>query len=111
MIIYSITTINFQAEFHPGKGWRIDWKNYRDARVGFYSTLEQAQNCIANDWGNLNECGYYDYLVIQEEHAGLYNIAGLCLDTQTEWWYSRDYSKNEWVPSEKPEALKSMVNF
>ena len=112
-VIYSITSIYFEATFHEGKGkgWKIDWSKYRDARVGFYSSLEKAQRAVVEDWGHFDECGYYDYIVIQEEYEGLYNIAGLCLDKQTEWWYRRDYDKNLWVSCEKPEALGGMVSF
>lgn len=79
--------------------------------VGWYSDLETAQKCVDEDWAGFYEAGWYNYVVIERMVEGLYNLSGLCLDRQTEWWYRYDNNTGKWVPCDKPECLKGVVNF
>ena len=40
--------------------------------VGFFTELETAKKVVEENWGDLCECGYYHYAIIEEIHEGLY---------------------------------------
>lgn len=87
----------------------IDWKKYKNRTVGFYFTLEKAEECVRKDWGDLDEAGYYNYLVIERLREGLYPSVSLNPDHQL--WFKHDRTEDKWVKTEKPECLSNIVGF
>lgn len=44
-----------------------------DKRVaGYFLDLEEAKQCVEQNWGDLYEDGYYKYAVIEDVELGLY---------------------------------------
>jgi len=106
--IYTITSLwvkNPDADGMKTHGLFSD-ENYRSRLVGFYKTLEAAQKCVVEDHPHFDECGYYNLIVIEGLWEGCYPGLG-----DHEWWYKHDYENRQWVPCEKPNALKGTVNF
>lgn len=95
--VYTITTITSLS-------------SKRDSRtVGFYRSLEDADECLKNDWGSLDEAGYYRYAIIERVMEGLYNLHNS--DKKREWWHKRDCKFNAWYPIEKPNKVKHICNW
>ncbi len=47
-----------------------------DKRVaGYFLDLEEAKQCVEQNWGDLYEDGYYKYAVIEDVEPGLYRSA------------------------------------
>ena len=107
LVIYIITTIyirkvkdEVKREFlteivDPGRTYHPGW----------YSSLEKAKECVEKGWGALDECGYYNHLVIERVVEGLYNLSGDDLDKDTTWWYKYDHEGDRWVPCEVPKVF------
>jgi len=106
--IFTITTINLTEGVVLLDD--IDFKEYRDRCVGYYFDLETAKKCVSEDWGALNEAGYYSHLVIERLPEGLYPGCRY-EEKQTEWWYYRDYEKNEWISCLKPKSVLGVISF
>jgi len=107
--IYTITTLNITEEAERLDG--INFKEYRDRCVGFFFSLNAAKLCVLNDYGDLNEAGYYNYLVIERLSEGLYPGCGRSDEEQSEWWFKRDYELNKWVPCLKPKSMMGVISF
>lgn len=100
MKIYVVTTIcdiidNGEDKFPDIEGVRS---------VGYFEKLEDAKKCIENNTFDINEAGYYKYVVIEEVKPGLYGT----------WephsiFYKWDGKKYQ--PSEKPECTNCYVSF
>ena len=103
--IYLITAIHISSK--PIR------KNYslikRSRAVGWFSTLDRAEEIVLNNEGGIYEGGHYDHCVIEEICSGLYPHVAM-----EEWfkWTKRkmiDYSGYIIIP--KPEELKGFINF
>jgi len=106
--IYTITTLNITKR--ATRLDEVDFREYRDRCVGFFFSLKKAKQCVEEDWGDLNEFGYYSHLVIERFTEGLYPG---CRDKekQTEWWFKRDYELNKWVPCLEPKSMLGVISF
>lgn len=62
---YFITTLNLEDD---GRGIYIT----RSRTVGFYNSFEKAEKAVENNYGDIYECGYYNYAVIENIEEGLY---------------------------------------
>lgn len=115
--VYSVVTLYFTEieKFHAKLKKNvldIDFKNFKSSNVGFYYELAKAKQCVEEGWGSLDECGYYNHLVIQRTFEGLYNLRNFGLAGQSEWWYRLNNGKGRtWISCRKPKLLKSIVNF
>ena len=101
MVIYTITSL-----VEDNNGDIVE-----DRVVGWYSDLKIAKQCVEEDWADFDEAGYYNYVVIERNVEGLYNINGFELDIQTEWWYKFDDDNNKWVVCEKPDWSVGIVGW
>jgi len=75
--------------------------------VGYFRTLQEAKDCIAQNWGDIYEDGYYPYAVIEGVEPGLYPT------TLDSIWYKweGDFETGGYKTIEKPLELKSVINF
>ncbi len=108
--MYAITSLYLKKVKEGEKVIGQSLAHDRMRLVGWYSNLKKAQKCVEEDWADFDEAGYYNYIVIERMVEGLYNLSGVLLDRQTEWWYVYDEVK-KWVSCEKPKCLKHMINF
>ena len=102
IIIYTITSLYTE---NP-EDLKINLKDLRTRLVGFYKTLDRAKQCVEEDWPHFDECGYYNYIVIEGLNEGCYPGLG-----DNEWWYKHDWVNRKWIRCEKPSCFKHMVNF
>jgi len=103
MKIYTVTTLHLEYEPHRDETLLV-----RTRCVGFYPGIEDAVNCILENWGDIYENGHYNHAVIEEVKPGIYAYPRL------EWWYKWD--KNEESPGyylipKKPKSLENSVGF
>jgi hypothetical protein len=85
-------------------GEMIEWG--RTSNVGYYTSLERAQQSVENNYGHFDECGYYNYIMIESVVEGLYNLAKYdIIVEQTEWWYKYDRGEERWIPCCKPKCF------
>ena len=108
IIVYTISSLwikNPEADGTRTRGLFAD-ENYRNRTVGFYKTLEKAKQCVEEDWPHFDECGYYNYIVIEGLWEGCYPGLG-----DNEFWYKHDWDNQKWVPCDKPKAMVAVVNF
>lgn len=106
IVIYTIVSLylkspNVKLTF----GKKMD-EEYRSRLVSFYRALDTAKRCVEEDWPHFDECGYYNYIVIEGLSEGCYPGLG-----ENEWWYRYDYDNHKWIPSERPQAVNGLVNF
>lgn len=71
---------------------------------GWKSTLQAAKKAVKENKCDLHEC-LYDYIVIEAMKEGIFPRC------EREWWYKWDRDCDKFLPIEKPESLKSIVNF
>jgi hypothetical protein len=111
-VIYTVTTLSIKKvkdeETRTVLGERCEAG--KTVTVGWYTSLEAAQKCVSNNNGSLDECGYYNHLVIERVVEGLYGLLGDG-DKQTEWWYKYDHSADKWVACEKPKIFRQTIGF
>lgn len=77
---------------------------HRKARrtFGYYHTLDEAFKAVEENRCNMQEC-LYNYLVVEGISEGIHPLV------EKEHWY--EWIDNKWMPCNKPEFLKSTVNF
>jgi len=111
LVIYTITTLSVRPVKDEVKrevlGEVVEFS--KTTTPGWYSSLEKAMECVENGWGSLDECGYYNYLVIERVVEGLYNLAGSDVDKPLDWWYK--YDGNQWTPCERPSVFRQVHGF
>ena len=108
IVIYTITSLWLKdpnADGMKTKGVFSD-ENYRSRLVGFYRSLDKAKLCVEEDHPGFDECGHYNYIVIEGLWEGCYPGLG-----DNEWWYRHDYENRKWIPCERPKVLAQIVNF
>lgn len=87
MSIYTITVI--KNSLMPG-GTRA---------VGYYETLEEAQEAVNDNNCDINEDEYYPYAVIEKVDSGIFTFP------REEWWYHWNNIKEGYVQIVKPDKF------
>jgi len=105
IVIYTITSL-YTAKPDLDNMTVIGQLEYRSSLVGFYRSLDKAKQCVEEDWPDFDECGYYNYIVIEGLEEGCYPGMG-----DNEWWYRHDWDNQKWIPCEKPMCFAHTVNF
>ena len=75
----------------------------RNRSVGWFPTLDRAEEVVMNNEGDIYECGYYNYCVIEKVSPGLYP------DVSREEWFEWKNGGYTLIP--KPDWLKDSLNF
>jgi len=115
--IFTVTTIRM----NPKKlGWFRSWvakllkipvypPGIEPRTVGYYPTQEKAIRCVENDWGDLDEAGWYGYAVIERVDSGLYPT----IDSEESLWYHYDHEEDKWksLPAAPEELEYSVVGY
>jgi hypothetical protein len=103
--IYTVTTLFFR-----------DGQFVRQRTPGWYTTIEEARQCIEENWGDIYEHAYYNYALIEALAPGLYNIGGT--HEEEEWFKAiprevpgENYLEYDIEKTEKPEEYKGVINF
>ena len=111
--IYVVITheIDYNKPLFPDRPRKDgDWNFVHEKRtVAWYSDLKTAKKCITENWGDIHETGY-NYASIEETLSGLYPFI------EKEHWYewkgkSKKIGDGKYIPCEKPERFKNVVNF
>lgn len=72
--------------------------------VGYFTTPEEAKQCVEENWGDIYEDGYYKYAVIEDVEPGLYTS---CESTPIFYkWIDGRYQQIE-----RPVELKGFFGF
>jgi hypothetical protein len=87
-MIYAITTIRIENEMP------------RVRTVGVFTSLQHAEEVLDNNWGDLNEAGYYPWAVIESVEEGLYPISPYFVQ-----FYVFDRQNEKWNKCDKPSEL------
>lgn len=100
-VIYTITSL-YLIEDCDETQRRLE---YRNRCVGFYFDYNTAEQCVQEDWAGFDEAGYYNYIVIEGLHQGIYPGLG-----DDEHWFKYNGGHN-WIPCEKPRCLNGTISF
>ena len=85
-----------------------------DSRTwGFYKSKKTAFRAVQENWTDMNENGYYPWVVIEEVHEGLLDVPlkvwwfeqDRVLDKEKDWYYTT------YKPIEPPEFSKGICNW
>jgi hypothetical protein len=90
--IYTITTI--ERSLAAGK-----------RAVGFFHEFENAERVVVNNYGDINEMGYYPFAVIEKTEPGIY------MYDREEYWYQWNRETKCYERIEKPERFKQVVGW
>lgn len=77
--------------------FNLDPKRFRT--IGFFTEKEVANRCVLEDWGHLNEAGYYNWACVEKIPSGLYPI----IRTEESLFYKYNYDEDRWERSEAPD--------
>ena len=80
-IIYSVTCLYLDESKFENNLWTYE-SQVRDRRWGFYNDFNTALKCVKENWTDIYENGYYNYVVITEEHEGITSH-----HNRKEWWF------------------------
>lgn len=93
---YFITSVRREKHTYPE-----GTKNYKDVDVsgkeyyttdtrcwGFYTSKKKAFTAVKENWTDMNECGYYPWVVIEELEEGLISYP------RKEFWFKENYDIN-----------------
>ena len=78
------------------------YANRRTRTFGFYNEYYAALKSVEENRGSMCE-GLYDYLVIEYIEQGIHS------EVHKEEWFK--WIHPNWIPCDKPEELKGIVNF
>jgi len=117
--IYMVTGIKFGYEYTDAEtspdgryhSYRVRTKKTQkrhftitDKRLwGWFQTLKDAKEAVANNWSDMYEEGSYPEVVIEEVGEGL-----LSYETY-EWWYK--WKNGGYKPWKKPKSYRNIVGF
>jgi len=88
---------------------KLGWAHTDGMRVvGYYEDLETAKKCLAENWCDLYECGYYPYAVIEDVEPGLYRSAE---SHPIFFKWEGDEKTGGYKEIERPEELKNTFGF
>lgn len=68
----------------------------------FFFTFEKAEKVVINNHTDLNEAGYWPYVVIEE-------LKEFSFTDRKEFWYEFDHETGKYVEITKPEKFKGIV--
>lgn len=83
---------------------------YKPRCVGYFLTFQAAENNVLVNRGDMFECGYYNYAIIEEVCEGIYPIS--CIDHR--WFYKFVFSyegEDAITPCSDPEFAKAIYCF
>jgi len=83
-IIYTVVTIKH---------------NLKNRCVGWFPTKEEAIEVVVENYGNINEYGYYPYAIVEGVKPGLYNF------DREEIWFKWDNDKHQYIQCGKPDKF------
>lgn len=97
--IFTVTTLR---RIDPNSGIGFGGRT-----VAWYKDFKDAEKCILTNSGDINECGYYPYAVVEEVEEGLYPI------NEKVWWFEWQggFKNGGYKPIEQPEKLKNICNY
>lgn len=97
MKLYFITSVRWEKKI-----WPEGTKNYKDEDIsgqkyeipdkrcwGFYLSKKTAFQAVEENWTDLNECGYYPWVVVEEYEEGLLQLP--CKS----YWFEQDLDKKQ----------------
>jgi len=108
-VIYTICTIeNLGSYISPYEIANLKeyFRNKQYTRTpGFYFNLEEAQQCVEENWGHISEVSY-KHVVIEEMTEGLYG--GKNVGNNREWWYQwqGDWENGKYILVKKEDLKK-----
>ena len=110
---YFITSVRREKNTYPE-----GTKNYKDVDVsgkeyyttdtrcwGFYTSKKKAFTAVKENWTDMNECGYYPWIVIEEIEEGL-----IAYDRE-EFWFQEAFDTNmanEFIKGKTEQELKDL---
>lgn len=68
------------------------YENHDSRTWGFYYDLGKALKAVHENWTDLNECGFYDYAVIEPHDVGLLGIGKAISNTL---WFKAEYEERK----------------
>lgn len=96
--IYTVTAMGGQNEESTGSWLR--------SRVwGWYSSREAAHDAVIHNVTDMNEAGYYNYIVVEKLSEGI-----LPLDTET-YWYKFNDQDGKYHAIDQPQWAHGIVNW
>lgn len=98
-------TKNWKGEDVSGK----EHESYDKRCWGFFTSKKKAIRAVEENWTDLNEAGYYKYVVIEEITEGLLQI---CTSSKALWFkacYDNGYC--EYKKCETPNFAKDVCNW
>jgi len=98
-------------------GWDQKTQQSRSRCVGWFSTFEDAEEHVLNNYGDIEEAGYYRWAVIEKMECGLYPTAYY----EENHWYefvAKNDNADGWdphnvtaVPIDRPDQFEGTINF
>ena len=74
--------------------------------VGYVSKLDEAIDIVENNYADLNEVGYYPYVVIENVEEGIYQY------DQNPFWFKYNEELDKYEKSKRPSFIpKNQVGF
>lgn len=102
---YAVITTHRDSRKAEDRQGPCKWNDLQSRTVGCFATVEKALEVVKNNWGDLNEAGYYPWLVIEEMPFGLHPMP-----VQAIWFHWDDgWQRIEDLPSELSE-LKTVIS-
>jgi len=99
--IYTVTTLMFDPDSNMDDPGVVHL--YYKRVVGWFLTLEIAEEVVMHNEGNINEAGQYDHSVIEEAHPGLYPHI-----SREEWF---KWIGGRYILISKPKGLDKSTNI
>jgi hypothetical protein len=100
-------TKNYKGEDAGGK----EYEQHESRCWGFYTSKKKAIKAVEENWTDMNEAGYYPYVVIESATEGLLTVVNNPEDTI---WFKAIYKDKEFIKyeiTEQPEFAKGFVGW
>jgi hypothetical protein len=95
--IYLVTTVHI--EYPVCRSHRFDPNIIRNRSVGWFPTLERAEEVVVSNEGDIYEAGHYNHCVIEEVVPGLYPHI-----TREEWF---KWEEGKYVITPRPDKIRA----
>ena len=83
--------------------------SFQKETVGFFSSREEAIFAIENNWGDLNEAGWYPWLVVEGLPENC--IYPLLQDGEDQFFFEWQGKENgKWVPCDFPKEVEGFYD-
>ena len=85
--IYKVDVLKINTE-------KNNWEErfIRDRTWGFYHSLEIAKKAALENWTDMCECNYYNFILVSEMPEGV------CITPSRQWWFKASYIKGKNEP-------------